>query len=954
MKYNIIIDEKRSDLDLKQFCSVFSYGIDMPKRLHIFVEQFGKALNLDRVMIMVLNQQSENMPIIYYSDEWQQKHCKEELSAWARKSFYLSTTNNLNAPLKLSNEEQKYLGSANAVFSPVYRDNLQLGIIIAELGVGRTLSSEEQNLWQEFAEILAIALENERARAQKQTETTRLMQVLENLDANIYVSSLSDYEILFINKKMREEFDLSDDCIGQKCWKVLQNDMQEPCPFCPTPHLIKNPDQQIIWEEHNTVTGMYYMNTDTIVEWIDAQAAHLQHSVNITEVKLVNQQLDEAKIVAESANQAKSDFLSRMSHEIRTPINAIIGMTRIANNTDDFNKIMLCLEKIDSSSKQLLAIINDILDISKISANKMILSLERFELESMLINITNAIASQAAEKSQKLHVKMDINMPRNYIGDELRLSQVITNLLSNAVKFTPNEGEISLVIKETDRVENVSTIEIRVTDSGIGIAREKQKHLFNLFEQGDGGIARRFGGTGLGLAICKSIIDLMQGTIEVESEAGKGSCFIVTIKLEVQELVSGGLSQRNKGFENDNLRVLIIEEDVEIRNYFSYIMNEFNIVNKMAASWKEGFILLNELLVRNQSYGIIFIDSRIIDSIDFEFLMKVNRRYGIKIVILSDVSGGYSINDYEKYREFCFELTKPLFPSSLLDTINQITGTSKKRQKAPPISRHAYAGYSILLVEDLEINREIIFQDLINTKVHIDYAENGQIAVEIFKLNPLKYDLILMDIHMAEMDGYEATRIIRSLDVPRASTIPIIAMTANAFAEDIVNCKIAGMNDHIAKPIEIEKLYEKLDYYLTEYEEPEMVIDNSQNKEKNNDLIADVMQYINIDEALARVKGNKTIYKTLLRSFIKNDYFNQLRNELKANDVEAAAKSVHAIKGMAGNLGLIEVYSNATLLETHLKSNYDYVQSYNDFEEVVRKTLEYIEIITSLSDNWFE
>ena len=404
---------------------------------------------------------------------------------------------------------------------------------------------------------------------------------------------------------------------------------------------------------------------------------------------------------AETANQAKSSFLATMSHEIRTPMNAIIGMTAIGKLTDDADRRTDAFEKISGASKHLLGIINDVLDYSKIESGKFELSPASFEYDKMVQRVVDIITLRVEERRQNFYVTIDKDIPNTLIGDDQRLSQVITNLLSNAVKFTPEEGTIRLVSDLVSAEGGICRIQISVEDTGIGIPDEQKDRVFQSFEQAEAGTARKYGGTGLGLSISKRIVELMDGNIWVESELGKGSKFIFTV---------------------------VLESDTG--------------ADKLPS--------------------------------------------------------------------------KPLPPSVIHDVANEITGV---RGEAGQNGSHSeniddFTGYTVLLAEDVEINREIVLALLAHTNLNIECAENGTQAVDMFTSAPEKYNMIFMDIQMPEMDGYEATRLIRASGVTSAETIPIIAMTANVFREDIEKCHNAGMNGHIGKPINIDEICRMLQLYL--------------------------------------------------------------------------------------------------------------------------------------------
>jgi len=406
----------------------------------------------------------------------------------------------------------------------------------------------------------------------------------------------------------------------------------------------------------------------------------------------MERELKDAVTKITAASKAKSEFLSNMSHEMRTPMNAIINMTAIAKNSADVERKNYALEKITDASTHLLGVINDILDMSKIEANKFELVPVEFNFEKMLNRVINVINFRVEEKHQNFIIDIDKNIPRELIGDDQRISQIITNLLSNAVKFTPGNGYIYLEAKLTEEKNDICTIQVSVKDTGIGISRENQKHLFQSFRQAESSTARNYGGTGLGLSICKSFVEMMDGTIWIESEKGKGSIFTFTMKVKRPPKKTQRGDTKNK---------------------------------------------------------------------------------------------------------------------KLIDTQNE--------------SYNNFKGHKILLVEDMEINREIVLMLLESTQLEIDCAVNGIQAVDMFIDEPEKYEMIFMDIHMPGMDGYEATNQIRNYENflnernPARNAdkhIPIIAMTANVFKEDIDNCLQAGMDDHLGKPLDYEIVLEKLHHYI--------------------------------------------------------------------------------------------------------------------------------------------
>jgi CheY-like chemotaxis protein len=523
--------------------------------------------------------------------------------------------------------------------------------------------------------------------------------------------------------------------------------------------------------------------------------------------------LIKAREDALASTRAKSEFLSRMSHEIRTPMNAIIGMTTIGRKSGDPAKIQYCLEKIDHASRQLMGLINDILDMSKIEANKFEIASKEFNFETMVQDVVNVVQVRVEEKKQQFIVDFDDIFTRNVISDELRLFQVMLNLLSNAVKFTPERGTIVLKIRRRDVDQNRARLQIEVKDNGIGITREQQSRLFTSFEQADGSITRKFGGTGLGLALCKKIIDLMDGAIWIESDLGKGASFIFTV-----EVIWGGNcweEPESERLRHDGFSILVIDDSEDMLDYFRNILSSFSMTCETASSGAEGVRLLK---ARSEAYQIVFLDWKMPGENGVEIAKKIREIAGPSLsIVLMSVADWSEIEAETKASSLWINqfLSKPIMPSTLYNTIVRLSEktfvTESCLREAPTLN---LAGRRILVVEDIEINREIIGSILEDTGVAIDYAVNGALGVAAFKERGAGYDLILMDIQMPELDGLDATRRIRALENPWAAHVPIIAMTANAFNEDVELCLAAGMNDHVAKPIDVHAFLDTLAKHL--------------------------------------------------------------------------------------------------------------------------------------------
>jgi signal transduction histidine kinase/DNA-binding response OmpR family regulator len=563
-----------------------------------------------------------------------------------------------------------------------------------------------------------------------------------------------------------------------------------------------------------TPKGPYYESVTKMMFFLGALGLVLASALVLILIRI-----DAARDKSDKESKHKSIFLANMSHEIRTPMNAIIGMTTLGKGALDSDRKDYCFTKIEDASNHLLGVINDILDMSKIESNKFELSPAEFIFEKMLQRVVNIVNFRVEEKHQKFSIHIDRNIPPVLIGDDQRLAQVITNLLGNAIKFTPELGTIGLDTRFLGEVDGICTVQISVSDTGIGISPEQQEKLFMSFEQAESSTTRKFGGTGLGLSISKSIVEMMGGKIRIESELDEGATFIFTIQAKRGADTGQGLLSH--GINWTNVRILAIDDEQDILDYFKEITYEFGVLCDTAISGKEAIGMVE----KNGAYHIYFVDWKMPDMDGIELANELKTRLSAdSVVIMISAAEWTTIAEKAKKAGVDKFLSKPLFPSSIADAISEALGLRMQAEEMHKDIRGIFEGRRILLVEDVDVNREIVQALLEPTGLKIDCAENGLVAVQMFSEAPDIYDMILMDVQMPEMDGYEATRRIREIEAKNATSVPlserpksvtIVAMTANVFREDIEKCLEAGMDNHLGKPLNFDQVLDRLRTYLS-------------------------------------------------------------------------------------------------------------------------------------------
>lgn len=522
-------------------------------------------------------------------------------------------------------------------------------------------------------------------------------------------------------------------------------------------------------------------------------------------------EVEAAREVAMRATKAKSEFLSNMSHDIRTPMNAIVGMTAIATaHIDDKEQVRHCLRKIALSGKHLLGLINDVLDMSKIESGKMTLSMEQASLPEVVEGIVGIVQSQIHAKKQNFNVHVDNIEVENVFCDSVRLNQVLLNLLSNAVKYTPEGGDIlfSLYEEESPKGDNYIRAHVKVEDNGIGMSEEFQKKIFESYTRADNKRVHKTEGAGLGMAITKYIVDAMEGELEVDSELGKGTSFHLILDFE-KALVK----------EVDMIlppwKMLVVDDDEMMCRTTAEALDSIGIMSEWTLSGEDAIELVRKHHQKRDDYQIILLDWKLPGMNGIQTAKEIRQEMGDNVPIL--LISAYDWSEFEaEAREAGVTgfISKPLFKSTLYYGLQKYMG-SEDSQIETTGPDDDLIGRRVLVAEDNDLNWEVLKELLSDLGLELEWAENGQICVDKFKQSKEGfYEAIFMDVRMPVMTGYEATEAIRAMERPDAQTIPIIAMTADAFSEDVQRCLDCGMNAHTAKPINMTEIVFLLKKYL--------------------------------------------------------------------------------------------------------------------------------------------
>ncbi|GGA89572.1 hypothetical protein GCM10011369_34700 [Neiella marina] len=781
-----------------------------------------------------------------------------------------------------------------------------------------------------------------------ESRTTELRHTMRRTRA--IIDNASDAIIVTNNEGVIEEFSpaaetifgySADEIIGQPLAKL----MAEPFHLYPgLSHQVGEGKVSGVTKETSAIrkSGEQFSIEVAVGEsQIDGELAFTGMIRDITRRKDAEAALKAAKHSAEEATKAKSDFLANMSHEIRTPMNAIIGMSYLVLQTQLSRKQEDYVSKIHNSANSLLGIINDILDFSKIEAGKLDLESIPFNLNETVSQIVEVVSIRSKQKGLELLIDFAADIPTQLVGDPLRLSQILINLANNAIKFT-EQGEVIIaaeLVAPADGSGESKTVSLRfsVKDSGIGMTLEQQAKLFQSFTQADASTTRNYGGTGLGLTICKSLVEMMGGEISVDSEAGVGSTFAFTAQFGL-----GEAAQEVSSFAHidiNHLRLLVVDDSPAALEILENLSSNLGIDTRVAANGRDALRLLEAADGEQLPFDLAIIDWKmpLMDGVELaQIIQSAAQLEHLPKIIMATAYDRDEMQQRSQHLDVAAYLMKPVTASSLHDCIMQAMGGAAPQAQRRGITldkdlARGIVGAHVLLVEDNELNQQIAVELLEMSGLRVSVAENGQIGVDMVLAND--YQAVLMDVQMPVLDGYGATKLIRQNQ--QYKSLPIIAMTANAMTTDIDKCLAAGMDDHLAKPIDPHEVIRTLAKWIQPDFTPDLdAVQNVKDVASEPHESEPVLPHLpgfNTGPALARCGGKVASYLRLLQRFTESqsNAVSDVQREVDDGDFNSAERIAHTLKGLAGNIGADDLMTSAQSLEHYLNQT---IANGNDYD----------------------